>query len=539
LIWRNATTDRIHHCFGMSGMKFDAVVIGSGLGALTAGALLAHEGFSVCLAERNTSLGGSASCYKAGNLTIEASLHETTDPRDPHDQKHGILQRLGLLDKIAWVPCGGLFTVRGGPIGDPFSLPDGFGAAQGALAQRFPGQKASISRVLGKMERLCDTVGRLTDARESRSLSALVGALARCGPLVSGWQSSLHDVLQAEFGSDEAVKIALAANLPYYSADPKQLWWIFFAIAQGGYLASGGVYIQGGSRQLSVKLGGVIKKAGGTVLLGAAATAIEVDRGGTVNAVHIAGQGQAPSQRVEARVVLAGCAPSALAAMLPEEASQRVASAFENLPLSTSLFTAHFGLKANPAAVGLTAYSTTLLPSWFTGLGDYVQSAALLGGMPNGRMPPFGIANYGAISSGLDDHGPPLVTVVGVDKASNWRGVSKDEDKRRRAAWLDAILGELEKHYPGFAGAVTDKVFVNAASVERYLGTPEGAVYGFDPQPPRSSILAGTPRSPKTPIQGLYLASSFGGSGGFTGAMAAGADAARLAKAALERRAAT
>jgi phytoene dehydrogenase-like protein len=39
------------------------------------------------------------------------------------------------------------------------------------------------------------------------------------------------------------------------------------------------------------------------------------------------------------------------------------------------------------------------------------------------------------------------------------------------------------------------------------------------------------PRSPRTPIPGLYLASSFGGSGGFTGAMTSGAAAARMAMA--------
>jgi len=38
--------------------KFDAVVVGSGLGGLAAGALLAKAGYSVCLLERNYSLGG-------------------------------------------------------------------------------------------------------------------------------------------------------------------------------------------------------------------------------------------------------------------------------------------------------------------------------------------------------------------------------------------------------------------------------------------------------------------------------------------------
>ena len=51
--------------------KFDAVVVGSGLGGLAAGALLAKAGYSVCLLERNFSLGGAASVYRVGGLTVE------------------------------------------------------------------------------------------------------------------------------------------------------------------------------------------------------------------------------------------------------------------------------------------------------------------------------------------------------------------------------------------------------------------------------------------------------------------------------------
>ena len=233
--------------------------------------------------------------------------------------------------------------------------------------------------------------------------------------------------------------------------------------------------------------------------------------------------------------MLANCGPDAIAAMLPPDAGARFGSAYAGLPLSTSLFTAHFGLKTNPAAFGLTAYSSIHLPSWMTSVGDYSQAAALFGANPAGRLPPFGIANYAAIDSGLDNAGPMLVTVVGVDATANWRGLSKEEEAARRHAWLDAILAELERLYPGFAGAVTEKSFLSAASMARYLGTPEGAVYGFDPLPPTASIWHGPPRTPETPVKGLYLASSFGGYGGYSGTMAAGADAARLAEAALRR----
>ena len=63
--------------------------------------------------------------------------------------------------------------------------------------------------------------------------------------------------------------------------------------------------------------------------------------------------------------------------------------------------------------------------------------------------------------------------------------------------------------------------------MRNYLNAPNGAIYGFAPLPP-GPIWRGIGRSPKTPIRGLYLASSYAGSGGFTGAILAGGTAADL-----------
>jgi hypothetical protein len=68
--------------------------------------------------------------------------------------------------------------------------------------------------------------------------------------------------------------------------------------------------------------------------------------------------------------------------------------------------------------------------------------------------------------------------------------------------------------------------FNTAHSMMSYLGTPQGAIYGFAPLPPKGPISQGIDRSVKTTIAGLYLASAFAGFGGFTGAIKAGGDAA-------------
>lgn len=515
--------------------QFDVVVIGSGLGGLTAGALLASQGYGVCLLERNFSLGGAASVYKVGSLTVEASLHQTSDPRDPRDVKHRILSELGILDEIEWIPTGPLYTVRGGPLDEPFTLPVGFAAAKDALSARFPSRAKAIGAFLDRIDTIQDSLWNLSRAREDRSISKLAKGLAEIGPVAADWRASLSDVLARELGDDEALKAALAANLFYYGDDPKRMWFIFYALAQGGYIGSGGAYVKGGSRQLSLKLAKAITKAGGVVKLGRNASAIELDSDGRPCAVrHVARKSGEDEERVAARIVLANCGPNVATDLLPDEARGAMREAFGGRALSTSLFCAHFGLSAKPETVGLTNYSSIVLPREMRAFDDYGAGAGLLGDAPKGPLPAYGIANFSAIDSGLWEETPILLSVLGLDRMENWRDLSRDDARARREQWLDALQARLEQDHPGLSGLVQERTLLNAQSMAGYLNTPDGAVYGFASLPPTDSILSGFPRTPRTPIPRLYLSSAFGGEHGFNGAMLSGAEAAKLAAGDLE-----
>jgi phytoene dehydrogenase-like protein len=135
------------------------------------------------------------------------------------------------------------------------------------------------------------------------------------------------------------------------------------------------------------------------------------------------------------------------------------------------------------------------------------------------------VVDFSAIDSGLG--GPPYpVSVVGPDRLANWTGLDRHGYDVKRDHWRDAIAAAIDVEFPGFARHVVASVFNTAHSMMSYLGTPEGAIYGFAPLPPQAPIWRGFDRSVKTIIPGLYLASAFAGFGGFTGAIKAGGDAA-------------
>jgi phytoene dehydrogenase-like protein len=507
--------------------SYDVVVIGGGLGGLTAAAALAQAGRKTLLIERNHDVGGAASTYKVGDLVVEASLHETGDPKSLLEPKHRILGQLGLLDAVEWVPVGSLYEVRGGPVGEPFELPEGFASARQALAERFPTARAGIGSVLGEMERAATALGRLSNGRQAfRSPSDVLSAVGGIWPVMRGWRLSLAERFNRSFGEDEAVKCALAANLAYYHDDPGALWWLFFAVAQGSFLSSGGYYVRGGSKNLSQALARAIRSAGGEILLDRTVSQILIDAEGRPSGIVHERVDGGDRAELRAPVVVSNAAPAVVANMLPQAASGRFWAPYAGRRLSISLFSATFGLSSRPAELGLRSYSTFLLPNWITRLADYRRSGELLAGMPEEQMPLMVVADYSAIDSGLG--GPPYpVSVVGVDRVANWSGLDGASYNAKRDRWRDAIVGAIDREFPGFASSVVASVFSTASTMSSYLNASEGAIYGFAPLPPSGPIWKGVDRSPNTAIAGLYLASSYAGSGGFTGAIQAGSAAAQ------------
>jgi phytoene dehydrogenase-like protein len=512
--------------------KFDCIVIGSGLGGLTAGALCARAGFKVLVLERNDSFGGAAATYRHQGLTIEASLHEI-DGFDDGDPKKPLLNALGLERDLTFVDVGDLYEVRGGMLGAPFRLHHGLDAALAGAIRRFPEHKRGLEEYFRRLWAVRQAVSAASLHRDDRIwwISHAPEALRHLWTLLRDGNATVGEVMTELFGADERVKLALGANLGYYHDDPERFGFLPYAIPQASYIAGGGHYVRGGSKVLADRLAAVIREAGGALESGREADEILLTDG-VVNGVVHHGKGGGDRRTDAARVILGNAAPQVLASMLPEAKRRVFLAPYDGRSLSISLWTVSLGLNRPARDFGVGSYSTFIIPDWMQRFSEMREMTSALGQEPGARMPMYVFVDFHQIDSGLNAGPPCLVSLCSGDRLDNWTPLDPAARKARKEAWTRALISDIDRHFPGIAGAVTYQEMSTAETMHHYLNTPGGAVYGFSPD---VSAIGALSSGPRTAIPGIWLASAFTLSGGFTGSMLGGALAATEAMKEMRR----
>jgi phytoene dehydrogenase-like protein len=511
---------------------FDAIAVGAGLGGLTAAALYARSGARVLVLERSDVCGGAATVYRHGPLAIEASLHEI-DGLDADDPKLPILRSLGLDRDLGFVDVGDLYEVRGPQIGEPFALPSGVEQALRAVVTRFPHRAAELAEYFRRLVAAREAVA-FAARHQGDPRSFLLHApetVRRLWPLLREGRATVQEVLDELFGAEEAIKLVLAANLSYFHDDPARMPFLRFAIPQASYLRGGGHYIRGGSQALTDRLVALIREAKGVVETSREVDTLILDEDGIIGVAHH-GRDRADVGVEYAPVVFANAAPQRLAQMMPGGRRRSFLAPYAGRRPSISLWTVALGLSRPPAEFGVRRYSTFILPPWMRALSEMRDTGAIPGEVPGTRLPPYCFVDYHRIDGGLNPTAPFLGALCGIDRLANWESLTADAKHARKTRWMDCLIADLDREFPGIAAVVVHREMATAETFARYLNTPEGAVYGFAPDRESPHPLAMTAR---TAIEGLWLASAYVFGGGYSGAMIGGATAAREAIRAADR----
>jgi phytoene dehydrogenase-like protein len=245
-------------------MQYDAIIIGSGLAGLAAGAKLSKEGKRVLLIEQHNIVGGCATQFKRKGYAFKVSLHELNGLAK-NEHLYMLYQDLNAFENLTFLKIPEFYRwVRSDM---DIVIPDDADHMKDILIKAFPHKEKGIHKYLTTIYKIRDKVFRLPQKKVVQNL------LTPFFPLFVPNVVFLDSII-----NDNNLKLVLLGNLLYYHDDPYTMSLIFFSVAQSSFF-SGAHYIQGGSQKLSNYLAGLITSNGGEVLTRHLVTKIITDNG--------------------------------------------------------------------------------------------------------------------------------------------------------------------------------------------------------------------------------------------------------------------
>jgi len=133
-------------------MKYDVVIIGSGLGGLVCGSLLAREGKKVLVLERQAQPGGCMQSYRRDGLSFDTGFHYVGGLAKGQ-QLHRVFSYLGLM-QLPWVrlDADGFDQVTIGQ--HTFPLVEGYDRFAKTLGEYFPHERQALKQYVKLLRHL-------------------------------------------------------------------------------------------------------------------------------------------------------------------------------------------------------------------------------------------------------------------------------------------------------------------------------------------------------------------------------------------------
>ncbi|MBN1416100.1 MAG: NAD(P)/FAD-dependent oxidoreductase [Bacteroidales bacterium] len=467
-------------------MKYDIIIIGAGLGGLTAGAKLAREGKKVLVIEQHDRPGGCATTFKRRNFTLEVGLHELHGP-SPTELKSKIFNELDVFDHVKFVRVPEFYRFINDryDVTVPHEPETAIERLTGLFPQETDGIKAYFDQLLNPRKK---------------------------GAEMEGLDKSVGDFLDSII-RDEDLKLILLGNLGYFHDDPYSLSMAYYTIAQGSYFKGGASYIKGGSQNLSDYLADYIRNHNGEVLLNHMVTGIKADNN-KITGVQYKRKNDFASDYMEVHAddIIANAAIPNITDLLPVEMGMKLKNSLNNKKIGTSLLTIYFGFSKPLKELGNSHYSTFVFDSSIRSQADILSN-----NMSDFSKRIFTFIDYSRIDSGLAPEGKGTGVICCIDYIKDWEDLDKKEYYAKKEQVASVFIERLEKLIPGIKDVTEYVEMATSVTVKRYTLNPSGAVYGFAQTP------SGTPVDVSGLPDNLHFASAWGKTGGgFSGAIYGG-----------------
>lgn len=503
---------------------FDALVVGSGIGGLSAAAALARHGRRVLVLERHTQLGGLTQTFARGPYRFAVGVHYIGGVGNAP----GPAGEFGRL--LDWLSDGRL---RFAPLGSPFdvvrlpALEFAFEAPRERhlerLAAGFPRDWQRIRRFYAEYD---------AAKRASRALFAAnaipvpLGVLVRLANGARIRRAVSRTVAQALDGfANRRLAALLSARWGDYGLPPERAPLLVHAAVLGSF-DDGAYYPVGGPETFARALGATIEQAGGELRTDAHVSAIRVQSGRAV------GVRLADGETIDAPLVISDMGARNTAAALPEGVAESWRDTIGRLDSGISYFSLYLGLRGDIRARGATTANVWIYEHDDVGrvweAPTEEEAPNLFVSFPSLKDPAHADAMH---------HSAEVTAFCRWNPFAAWAKSSpgdRPEAYEAAKAWAGATLvNQFKRHFPGLAPLVDFHELSTPLSQAFFDAADRGAAYGLELGAPRLSQRALRTR---TPVPGLLLAGQDAASLGVQGASLGGFMAAAAVEPRLWRR---
>jgi all-trans-retinol 13,14-reductase len=515
----------------------DAIIIGSGIGGLTAGVILAKAGKKVLVLEQHDQAGGCCHTFIDKGYEFDVGIHYIGEMRNNTVTRllveqitEGQLQWVDLIDEFDVVALG----EPGKQQFYPF-VAGGREAWKKGMLKHFPNEEEVLDKYLELLKDVrMNMLGMVMLKLKSKWFCRLLintGLIHRVTKYFFYSKKTVQEVLD-ELTDNEDLKAVLSYSFGDYGTVPSKGSFAMHAALINHYLF-GASYPRGGASEIGFHMIPIIERAGGRVLVRAPVSSIVTEDGKAVG-VRVAKS----SGEVEIRAPLvisdAGVV-NTFKTLLPKEVAAQ--SSIDRLihkqvDSGVGALTLYVGLKGTGDELNIKPQNI-----WaFTGnklseiTEEYFEKSAdeavesnvplLFISFPSSKDPTFNERYPGKTAC-------TVVTLARWEWFSEWEaervGKRGDEYNTIKMAIGKQIWNQVLAIYPQLEDKVEYFDVGSPITNKYYINAPKGEIYGLDHTAKRfgSPDIMMTLR-PETEIPGLLLTGQDVLSCGFTGAMMGG-----------------
>ncbi len=490
--------------------RWDAIVVGSGMGGMAAAAALSRVGRRVLLLEQHKTLGGLTHSFSRDEFTWNVGLHylNYVAPGEP------IRELIDWLSDtpMEFEPMGVVYDNLHIGSAETLSLSRPYEAQERDLKDRYPQETEAIEAWTAALRAGRAAMDKIFPTRAMPKLAGEVLQWWNHRAIAKWCGRTTADVIDDITDHPELAAV-FAAQWGSHGGRPSTASFAMHAVTAGGYLDCGAWYPVGGGAAFAQHIIPTITKHGGEAWAGVLVEHLLFDGDAVV------GVRTEDGTEIHADVVISDVgARETVDVLLPEECGHEDwIGEIRALSSSIAHFNLFLGFEGDIEAAGATKSNHWVYP---TGEVDAVWTTA-----PDG-VPPGMFMSFESLKDPTHDPGPRQRYTGEVYVWADWSTVARWADTRPGARPDDyrkfkrraekTILAQFAATFPDLAELVVFHELSTPLSTVTFTGHCKGAFYGLEVTPER--VMSDALRA-KTPISGLYLAGQDVASPGIPGAL--------------------